>query len=145
MNELTQQMEQDQTEIIDQTKDINSLASQVKKLRAIEDEIKSDEELIKNKKKNLERISGEIIPTMLSEMGLSSLKLADGSSVNVKQNYSASISIANRDKAYSWLRDNGLGDIIKNEITVSYGRGEDNKAANYANLAQSHGYHPPQK
>ena len=78
-------------------------------------------------------------------MGLSSLKLADGSSVNVKQNYSASISIANREKAYSWLRDNGLGDIIKNEITVSFGRGEDNKAANYANLAQSHGYQPTQK
>ena len=145
MNELTQQMEQDQTEIIDQTKDINSLASQVKKLRAIEDEIKSDEELIKNKKKNLERISGEIIPTMLSEMGLSSLKLADGSSVNVKQNYSASISIANREKAYSWLRSNGLGDIIKNEITVSFGKNEDNKAAEYANLAKGQGYQPTQK
>ena len=52
MNELTQQMEQDQTEIIDQTKDINSLANQVKKLKALEDEIKGDEELIKKKKKN---------------------------------------------------------------------------------------------
>ena len=69
MNELTQQMEQDQTDIIDQTKDINSLANQVKKLRALEDEIRGDEELLKKKKKNLEQISGEIIPTMLSEMG----------------------------------------------------------------------------
>jgi len=145
MNELTQQMEQDQTDLIDQTKDINSLANQVKKLRALEDEIRGDEELLKKKKKNLEQISGEIIPTMLSEMGLSSLKLADGSSVDVKQNYSASISLANREKAYSWLRQNGLGDIIKNEITVSFGRGEDNKAATYANLALGQGYQPTQK
>jgi len=145
MNELTEQMEQDQTDVIDQTKDINSLANQVKKLKALEDEIQGDEELIKKKKKNLEQISGEIIPTMLSEMGLSSLKLADGSSVDVKQNYSASISIANREKAYSWLRQNGLGDIIKNEITVSFGRGEDNKAADYANLALGQGYQPTQK
>jgi len=145
MNELTEQMEQDQTDVIDQTKDINSLANQVKKLKALEDEIQDDEELIKKKKKNLEQISGEIIPTMLSEMGLSSLKLADGSSVDVKQNYSASISIANREKAYSWLRQNGLGDIIKNEITVSFGRGEDNKAADYANLALGQGYQPTQK
>ena len=60
MNELTQQMEQDQTDLIDQTKDINSLANQVKKLRALEDEIRGDEELLKKKKKNLEQISGEI-------------------------------------------------------------------------------------
>jgi hypothetical protein len=145
MNELEQQMEQDQTDVIDQTKNINSLATQVKKLKALEDEIKNDEELIKKKKKNLEQISGELIPTLLSEMGLSSLKLSDGSSVDVKQHYSASISVANREKAYSWLRQNGLGDIIKNEISVSFGRGEDNKAAEYANLAKGQGYQPTQK
>ena len=145
MNELTHQMEEDQTDLIDQTKNIQSLATQVKKLKSLEDEIKGDEELIKKKKKNLEQISGEIIPTLLSEMGLSSLKLSDGSSVDVKQNYSASISVANREKAYSWLRQNGLGDIIKNEITVSFGRGEDNKAADYANLATGQGYQPTQK
>jgi hypothetical protein len=137
--------EKDQTDVIDQTKNIRSLADQVKKLKGLEDEIKGDEELIKKKKKNLEQISGEIIPTLLSEMGLSSLKLADGSSVDVKQNYSASISVANREKAYDWLRQNGLGDIIKNEITVSFGRGEDNKAADYANLAAGQGYQPTQK
>ena len=145
MNELEQQMEQDQTDVIDQTKNINSLATQVKKLKALEDEIKNDEELIKNKKKNLEQISGELIPTLLSEMGLSSLKLSDGSSVDVKPHYSASISVSNREKAYSWLRQNGLGDIIKNEISVSFGRGEDNKAAEYANLAKGQGFQPTQK
>ena len=145
MNELEQQMEQDQTDVIDQTKNISSLATQVKKLKALEDEIKNDEELMKKKKKNLEQISGELIPTLLSEMGLSSLKLSDGSSVDVKPHYSASISVSNREKAYSWLRQNGLGDIIKNEISVSFGRGEDNKAAEYANLAKGQGFQPTQK
>ena len=74
---------------------------------------------------------------MMSEMGLSHLKLMDGSSVDVKPNYSASISIANREAAFGWLRNNGLGDIIKNEISVSFGRNEDNKAADYANLPAS--------
>ena len=145
MNELEQQMEQDQTDVIDQTKNINSLATQVKRLKALEDEVKNDEELLKKKKKNLEQISGELIPTLLSEMGLSSLKLSDGSSVDVKPHYSASISVSNREKAYSWLRQNGLGDIIKNKISVSFGRGEDNKAAEYANLAKGQGFQPTQK
>ena len=137
--------EKDQTEVLDRTENIKSLANQVKSLKELEDELKADEESLKNKKKEIERISGEVIPTMLSEMGLSSLKLADGSAVDVKPYYAANISIANREAAYSWLRSNGLGDIIKNDITVSFGRNEDNKAAEYANLAKGQGYQPTQK
>jgi hypothetical protein len=82
---------------------------------------------------------------MLSEMGLSYLKLADGSSVEVKTHYSATITQANKEKAFNWLRDNGLGDIIKNDVTVSFGRNEDNKAADYAELARGQGLQPTQK
>ena len=137
--------EKDQTEVLDRTENIKSLANQVKSLKELEDELKADEESLKNKKKEIERISGEVIPTMLSEMGLSSLKLADGSAVDVKPYYTANISIVNREAAYGWLRSNGLGDIIKNDITVSFGRNEDNKAAEYANLAKGQGYQPTQK
>ena len=137
--------EEDQEEVLDKTKNIKSLADEVKKLKSLEDQIKSDEESLKEKKKELELISGEIIPTLLSEMGLSSLKLADGSAVDVKPYYAANISVANREAAYGWLRSNGLGDIIKNDITVSFGRNEDNKAAEYANLAKGQGFQPTQK
>ena len=137
--------EKDQEEVLDRTSNITSLADQVKKLRDLEDQVKADEQALKNKQREVERISGEIIPTLLSEMGLSSLKLADGSAVEVKPYYAANISVNNREAAYSWLRSNGLGDIIKNEITVSFGRNEDNKAANYANLAKGQGYQPTQK
>ena len=145
MNNLTEQMEQDQTEVIKSTTNIKTLSDQVLKLRAMEDQLKIMEDALKTKKKEIDRVSGEVIPTMLSEMGLSQLKLADGSSVDVKPFYSATISAQNKDKAYSWLRTNGLGDIIKNEISVSFGRNEDNKAAKYAELAKSHGYQPTQK
>jgi len=137
--------EKDQEEVLDRTENIKSLADQVKTLRDLEDQVKADEELLKDKKRDIEKISGEVIPTLLSEMGLSSLKLADGSAVEVKPYYAANISIKNREAAYNWLRENGLGDIIKNDVTVSFGRNEDNKAADYANLAQSQGYQPTQK
>jgi hypothetical protein len=145
MSELIQQMEKDQTEVLDRTENIKSLAGQVKKLRDLEDQVKIEEQDLKDKKKEMEKISGEVIPTLLSEMGLSSLKLADGSAVDVKPYYAANISVANREAAYGWLRSNGLGDIIKNDITVSFGRNEDNKAAEYANLAKGQGYQPTQK
>ena len=137
--------EKDQEEVLTRTTEIKSLSEQVLKLRDLEAEVKSDEERIKTKQKEIARISEDVIPTMLSEMGLSQLKLADGSSVDVKPFYNASISVANREKAYKWLRDNGLGDIIKNDVTVSFGRNEDNKAVDYANLAKSQGFEPTQK
>ena len=142
MNDIN--FEKDQEEVLDRTENIKSLADQVKSLRDLEDQVKVDEDLLKNKKRDIEKISGEIIPTLLSEMGLSSLKLAAGSAVEVKPYYAANISIKNREAAYNWLRENGLGDIIKYDVTVSFGRNEDNKAADYANLAQSQGYQPTQ-
>ena len=137
--------EKDQEEVLDRTTNLKSLANQVKILKELEDQVKIDDELLKDKKRDIEKISGEIIPTLLSEMGLSSLKLADGSAVDVKPYYAANISIKNREAAYGWLRSNGLGDIIKNDITVSFGRNEDNKAAEYANLAKGQGFQPTQK
>ena len=137
--------EKDQQEVIKKTDNIQSLADQVERLEQLQRSIENQEESLKSSKKKLEHISGEVIPTMMSEMGLSHLKLMDGSSVDVKPNYSASISVANKEKAFNWLRNNGLGDIIKNEISVSFGRNEENKAADYANLAQERGYQPTQK
>ena len=137
--------EKDQQDTMKKTDNIQSLADQVEKLESLQTRLESQEENIKNTKKQLEHLSGEVIPTMMSEMGLSHLKLMDGSSVDVKPHYSATITVANRDAAFKWLRNNGLGDIIKNEISVSFGRNEDNKAADYANLAESHGYQPQQK
>jgi len=137
--------EEDQAKVITKTDNIQSLADQVERLENLNQEVKKDEEDLKQKKKNLEHLSGEVIPTMMSEMGLSHLKLMDGSSVDVKPHYSATITIANKEAAFKWLRNNGLGDIIKNEILVSFGRNEDNKAADYAVLAQERGFQPTQK
>jgi len=137
--------EKDQQEVIQKTDNIQSLADQVEKLNSLQQRIEMQEDNLKNTKKEFDHLSGEVIPTMMAEMGLSHLKLMDGSSVDVKPNYSANISVANRDKAFNWLRENGLGDIIKNEISVSFGRNEDNKAADYAALAEERGFQPTQK
>ncbi len=137
--------ENDQTKMLGKTENIQSLADQVDKLNELQKRIELQEDNLKNSKKQFEYLSAEVIPTMMAEMGLSHLKLMDGSSVDVKPNYSASITIANKDAAFQWLRDNGLGDIIKNEISVSFGRNEDNKAADYAALAEDRGFQPTQK
>jgi len=137
--------EKDQEEVLDKTENVDKLAVKIKELQGINRAIETLEKSLKKTKKDYETLSGEIIPTMMTEMGLTQLKLMDGSSVDIKPYYAANISLKNREAAYSWLRSNDLGDIIKNEITVSFGRDEDNKAAEYANLAKGQGYQPTQK
>ena len=137
--------EKDQSEAITQTNEVKALSDQVLNLRDLEDRIKQKEIELKKLKKDSEIISGEVIPTMMTEMSISTLKLADGSAVEVKPIYGASISPDKKEEAFNWLRNNGLGDLIKNEVTVSFGRNEDNKASQYAILAQGRGYQPIQK
>ena len=137
--------EKDKTDVLDKSKNLKTLSDEVQKMEQITQEIELLEEQVKDKKKDLEHISGEVIPTMMSEMGLSQLKLMDGSMIDVKPFYNATITQANKEAAFNWLRTNGLADIIKNEVVVSFGRGEDNKAAEYADLAKSQGLQPAQK
>ena len=142
---MTIDFEKDQQDAMTKTEHIQSLADQVQRLEGLLHRIELSENNLKDLKKAYQHISGEVIPTMMSEMGLSELKLQDGSHLKVATSYRATITEANKEAAFNWLRNNGLGDIIKNEISVSFGRNEDNKAADYAALAQERGYQPTQK
>ena len=142
---MTIDFEKDQQDAMKKTEGIQSLADQVERLEAMQQQLEIQEDAIKEKKKQIQHISGEVIPTMMSEMGLAELKLHDGSHLKVSTSYRATITEANKESAFNWLRENGLGDIIKNEISVSFGRNEDNKAADYAELAKSQGLNPMQK
>ena len=137
--------EGDQQDAMKKTDNIQSLADQVERLEVVFSEIDEAEFRLKLLKKKRDHISGEVIPTMMSEMGLAELKLHDGSHLKVSTSYRATITEANKEAAFNWLRNNGLGDIIKNEISVSFGRNEDNKAADYAELAKGQGFQPTQK
>ena len=142
---MTINFEADQQDAMKKTENIQSLADQVEKLEELQSRLQTQEQIMKDTKKQIERISGEVIPTMMSEMGLAELKLQDGSHLKVSTSYRATITEANKEAAFTWLRNNGLGDIIKNEISVSFGRNEDNKAATYAELAKGQGFQPTQR
>ena len=146
MNEnLQKQFVEDAPQQVDELENVRSLSNYVIDLQKLEEEIMKEETLLKQKKERADKISSEVIPEIMESMKLKTLKLQDGSAIEVKDVYSATIPVANREGAYQWLRENDLGDLIKNEVTVSFGRGEDNKASNYANLARENGFEPAQK
>ena len=131
----------DQTDIIDPKK----LSEEVEKLKSLQSQIKNLEDKMKDLKEDEKHFSCVIIPKLMEDMNLKSLKLQDGSELTIKKVYSASMRADKKAEAIQWLRDNGLGDIVKNNITVTFGQGEDNKAVDYASLARSNGYEPIQE
>ena len=136
--------EEDQQEIVQKT-NIQSLSRYCLMLQNLEDQMVNMEKDLKKLKEEADKIGSEIIPNLLAEQGLSSLKLADGSSVDIKKSYNCTIKKDQVESAFKWLRDNGLGDLIKNEVAVQFGKGEDNKAEQLLGLAVQEGYEPSQK
>ena len=74
---MTIDFEKDQQDAMKKTGNIQSLADQVERLEGGASEIEDAESRIKLLKKKRDHISGDIIPTMMSEMGLAELKLHD--------------------------------------------------------------------
>jgi hypothetical protein len=151
MSDIFDQMEQDfeqslssGVEKLDQA-GLQTVAEIARKIRDEEEYISSLESDLKKAKKGLLKLTDEDLPTMLTEIGLSSMKLDDGSEVSVKQTYGASILVDNRPAAYEWLREKGYDDIIKNTVACQFGRGEDDKAASFKAIAEKEGHYAEQK
>ena len=70
---MTIDFEKDQQDAMSKTENIQSLADQVSMLEGLHKRIETGENNIKDLKKEYQRISGEVIPTMMSEMGLAEL------------------------------------------------------------------------
>jgi len=105
------------------------IAKSCNKLLETQNEIKATEDQLKKLKEAETLLSEQTIPNLMQQAGISMLKLADGSSVEVKPFYAAKIPEAHIEEAYKWLRENGHGDLIKNNVSLTFGRNEDNVAA----------------
>lgn len=94
----------------------------------LEDEIADLELIVSNRKKDLRTLQCDHLPAALAEAGLAAIELQDGSKITVKPYYDTSIPERMRDAAFEWLREHGHGDLIKRELKVSFGMGEDEQA-----------------
>ena len=124
---------------------LKTIAELAEKIQSQEQQIANTEEDLKKQKEELRKLQNEELPMLMQEIGFKKFELEDGSSVNVKEIYAGSISQANKEKAFNWLRENKFDDIIKNTVTTAFGKGEDTAAKNFMDIAEQAGYTPIQK
>ncbi len=128
MNDILEDMF-DESEALDSinTESTKNLSGLVRQLRVVEQEVEEAETLLKNLKSERQKLSTQMIPDLMDEMGVERVDV-DGLTVTKKQIVAASIPVDKRELAFDWLRERGLDDIIKNDVVCSFGRGQDNLA-----------------
>jgi hypothetical protein len=97
-------------------------------LISAEKEVEKVEGELKIAKEHVVRLREESLPMAMQELGLDSIKLSTGQSVKVKQDVYAAIPAASKQEAYGWLNDHGFGGLIKTEVSVQFGKGEEEAA-----------------
>tara|TARA_B100001989_G_scaffold63686_2_gene42961 strand:- start:1908 stop:2453 length:546 start_codon:yes stop_codon:yes gene_type:complete len=122
----------------DITDSCNKLLETQKKIEATEEELK--------KLKDVETtLSEQTIPNLMQKAGVELIKLEGGVSVEVKPFYSARIPASKSEEAFQWLRDNGHGDLIKNQVSLEFGMKQDNEAKSIVEELKSKGLPVKQK
>lgn len=125
--------------------DLGNISDLGRQLTELEEKIRLEEEHLKSLKDDYRKISEDLLPNKLRELGVSEFKLADGTSMSIQQYYSARITPDNRDVCFHWLENNGLGDIIKNTVSANFGRGEDDAASELMTKLENEGHSLVQK
>ena len=106
----------------------SDIAKSCNKLLETQKEIDKLEDKLKTIKTTETTLSEQTIPNLMQQAGVSLIKLKDGSSVEIKPFYAARLPSSKVEEAFEWLRVNGHGDLIKNNVMLTFGRKQDNEA-----------------
>lgn len=110
--------------------EISGLAKEVLRLEDVKAQMLADMQEIDDK---IYRLTAHEIPEKMQQLGLAKLTLDSGAHLEVKDVVRASIPAGKQEEALQWLRDNGQGDLIKNEVKVYFAAGEDEVAKSLIN------------
>jgi len=120
--------------------ELQGISALAKRAKVLQKEVEDLEAVTKERKDQLRKLTEQAIPEALAETGMRGFVMEDGSKVELKDFYSASISAARKAEAFQWLRDHKMDDLIKNTVSVKFGRGEDELCSRLLEILGTKGY-----
>ena len=124
---------------------MEDIATACNKLLDIQKEVSALEDQLKKKKEQELKLSEQDIPNLMQKAGAASIKLTDGTAVEIKPYYGARIPASRTEEAFDWLRENGHGDLIKNQVSMEFKMKQDNEAKALVEELKSKGLPVQQK
>jgi len=137
---LTNLFESDANALQVSDEQVTGISGLARVAKLLEKEIADMENTLSEKQDQYRKLTEQTIPEAMAEAGVKSFGMADGSSISIKPFYSASIPKARQAEAFQWLRDHGYDDIIKNTVSVRFGRKEDELCSQLLDLLGKQGY-----
>ena len=125
--------------------ELTDLAVLAEKQIFLEGRVKEVEELLDTVKEQLRVIQEQHIPEAMSTIGMKEFKLLNGYKITIKDDVFASIRKDFINQAVAWLDTKGLGDIVKDDVTVKFGRGEGEKATALLEYCNGRGFNANEK
>tara|TARA_R100001086_G_scaffold247643_2_gene182439 strand:- start:1233 stop:1811 length:579 start_codon:yes stop_codon:yes gene_type:complete len=122
--------------------ELSNVSKAAQKVIDIQAEISALEAELKAKKEELRNVAEQQLPELMQGLNLVEFTTASGFKISVENFYNAYISEANREKAHNWLQENGHGGLIKNEISVLFGKGQDEAARSLVESLEQRGVSP---
>tara|TARA_R100000995_G_scaffold84921_1_gene65873 strand:- start:14071 stop:14646 length:576 start_codon:yes stop_codon:yes gene_type:complete len=105
-------------------------------------ELEELETAVKAKKEELRLTTEQELPDAMQQAGLNEIVLSTGEKISISEFYSAHISKANQEQAYAWLVNNGHEGLIKNEVSLKFGRGESDVVNQTVSTLKARGLSP---
>lgn len=129
-NDLSSQMAADSQSSGGQpeTGKLSELTTLVTQLQDADKAVEEASDILKRAQEIQRELSMNRIPDLFDEINLSQLKMKDGSVVEIKRDFAASISIERKPFCFDWLRKNNHEHIIKHDVTVKMKKGEESEA-----------------
>ena len=149
MTDILSQMAQDSSARSDQIDNLDDskldkVARLANEASGLQEKVSRQEKDLIDAKKALRKVTDELLPEALEDLNLEKVVMKDGSEISVKPIYAASIPKDRLAEAYDWLRQHGDGDIIKNNVTVTFAKGEDLDAQAFMVMCDDQGFTPQQ-
>src|SRR5215217_4139587 len=115
---------------------LENLVKNAEEMAELKGTIESIEGTLSELTKQYNYIAQEVIPEMLDELGLKTFELKDGSKITVKDFISGSLPKDEQrfEQAIEWLKENDLESILKTDVSMKFGKGEDNFVKNVVAL-----------
>lgn len=107
--------------------------------------IKTLEAELKDAKAEFNELNENRIPDFMDEVGISEFTTSDGFKISVAEKLVGNISKTNEQAAHQWLADHGYESLLKNQMKLDFGKGDDHTAQEIENFLADHGVEADRK
>ncbi len=108
----------------DITEGLGQISKVALRLRKLQGDLERNETAGKAIQESIDAIQEKELPEIMRRYKMATFKLDDGSTISVEAKVYSHIKEENREAAHKWLRDNGFADLIKTNVSLSFGKGE---------------------